>query len=57
MVGPYADIIGKMDYRVGQILHVIREAGIEDNNLFYTDDTNGWILGPDFKRGLKNEGM
>jgi len=21
----------------------------EDNNLFYTDLTNGWILGPDFK--------
>ena len=31
--GVYADIIGEMDYRVGQILDAINAAGIDDNTI------------------------
>jgi arylsulfatase len=37
----YADIIGEMDYRVGQILDAIKEAGIEDNTIVILSSDNG----------------
>jgi arylsulfatase len=111
--GPFADVIAEMDYRVGEVLDAVKEAGVddntivilssdnagggcvpkwkiyktifrytdntqspaiqsgfiqpqfpmffdlssdphEDNNLFYTDLTNGWMLAPDFK--LQHQG-
>ena len=38
--GVYADIIGEMDYRVGQILDAIKEAGIDDNTIVVLSSDN-----------------
>ena len=38
--GAYADIIGEMDYRVGQILDAIKEAGIDDNTIVVLSSDN-----------------
>jgi arylsulfatase A-like enzyme len=45
--GLYADIIGEMDFRVGQILDAIKAAGIEDNTVvvFSSDNATGGVLG------------
>jgi len=38
--GLYADVIGEMDYRVGQILDAIKEAGVEDNTIVVLSSDN-----------------
>jgi arylsulfatase A-like enzyme len=39
--GLFADLIGEMDYRVGQVLDAIKEAGIEDNTIVILSSDNG----------------
>jgi arylsulfatase A-like enzyme len=39
--GLFADIIGEMDYRVGQILDAVKEAGIDDNTIIIFSSDNG----------------
>ena len=39
--GLYSDIIGEMDFRVGQILDAIKEAGIDDNTIVVLSSDNG----------------
>jgi arylsulfatase len=39
--GIYADCIAEMDYRVGQVLDAIKEAGIEDNTIVIFSSDNG----------------
>jgi arylsulfatase A-like enzyme len=39
--GLYADIIAEMDYRVGQVLDAVKEAGIEDNTIVILSSDNG----------------
>jgi arylsulfatase A-like enzyme len=39
--GLYADLIGEMDYRVGQIVDAIKEAGIDDNTIVILSSDNG----------------
>jgi len=45
--GLYADILGEMDFRVGQILDAINEAGIEDDTVvvFSSDNAAGGLVG------------
>jgi len=45
--GIYADIIGEMDYRVGQILDAIKDAGIENDTIVVlsSDNATGGVLG------------
>lgn len=38
--GVYSDLIGEMDYRVGQILDAIKEAGIDDNTIVVLSSDN-----------------
>ena len=38
--GLYADVIAEMDYRVGQVLDAVKEAGIEDNTIFILSSDN-----------------
>jgi arylsulfatase len=38
--GLFADVIGEMDYRVGQILDAVKEAGIEDNTIVILSSDN-----------------
>jgi len=39
--GLFADIIGEMDYRVGQIMDAIKEAGVDDNTIVILNSDNG----------------
>jgi arylsulfatase len=39
--GLYSDVIGEMDYRVGQILDAVKEAGVEDNTIVVLSSDNG----------------
>ena len=45
--GIYADIIGEMDFRVGQILDAIKDAGIENDTIVVlsSDNATGGVLG------------
>lgn len=38
--GVFADILGEMDYRVGQILDAIKDAGIDDNTIVILSSDN-----------------
>jgi arylsulfatase A-like enzyme len=38
--GLFADVIGEMDYRVGQILDAVKEAGVEDNTIVILSSDN-----------------
>lgn len=38
--GLYSDIIGEMDYRVGQILDAVKEAGVDDNTVVILTSDN-----------------
>jgi arylsulfatase A-like enzyme len=38
--GLYADIVAEMDYRVGQILDAVKEAGIDDNTMVILSSDN-----------------
>lgn len=39
--GAYSDLIGEMDYHVGEILDAIKEAGIDDNTIVVLTSDNG----------------
>jgi arylsulfatase A-like enzyme len=39
--GLFADIVGEIDYRVGQILDAVKEAGIDDNTIVILSSDNG----------------
>jgi arylsulfatase A-like enzyme len=39
--GLFADIIGEMDHRVGQVLDAVKEAGIDDNTIVVLSSDNG----------------
>ncbi len=39
--GEYADLLGEMDYRVGQILDAIKDGGVDDNTLVILSSDNG----------------
>ena len=52
--GLYADLIGEMDYRVGQILDAIKEAGVENNTVvILSSDNGGGGLAPQFGGSLQ----
>jgi arylsulfatase A-like enzyme len=38
--GLFADVIAEMDYRVGQVLDAVKEAGVEDNTVFILSSDN-----------------
>jgi arylsulfatase A-like enzyme len=38
--GLFADVIGEMDFRVGQILDAVREAGVDDNTIVILSSDN-----------------
>ena len=44
--GQFADLIAEMDYRVGQILDAVKEAGIDDNTIVIlsSDDAGGGAI-------------
>jgi len=44
--GLYADVIGEMDYRVGQILDAVKDAGVDDNTIVIlsSDNANGGFV-------------
>jgi arylsulfatase A-like enzyme len=39
--GLYADLLAEMDYRVGQVLDALGEAGVDDNTIFILSSDNG----------------
>jgi len=39
--GIYSDLLGEMDYRIGQIFDAVREAGIDDNTVVILSSDNG----------------
>jgi arylsulfatase A-like enzyme len=39
--GAYSDLLGEMDFRVGQILDAIKEAGVDDNTIVILSSDNG----------------
>ncbi len=43
--GMYADCIAEMDYRVGQVLDGVKEAGVEDNTIVVLSSDNGFATG------------
>jgi arylsulfatase A-like enzyme len=38
--GPFADIIGEMDYRIGEVMDAVKEAGVDDNTIFILTSDN-----------------
>ena len=44
--GLFADVIAEMDYRVGQILDAVKEAGVEDNTIVIlsSDNASGGVI-------------
>jgi arylsulfatase len=42
-LGPYADLMAEMDYRVGQIVDCVEEAGIGENTLIVFSSDNGGL--------------
>ena len=45
--GVFADLIAEMDYRVGQVMQAVKEAGVEDNTIFiFSSDTAGGGASP-----------
>src|SRR5450432_1361266 len=39
--GLFADVIAEMDYRVGQVLDAVKEAGVDDNTIVILSSDNG----------------
>ena len=39
--GGYSDLVGEMDFRIGQILDAVKEAGVDDNTLVVISSDNG----------------
>ena len=54
--GDWADCLAEMDYRTGQILDAIKQAGIEDNTLVVFTSDNG-LRGPILGRGTAGLGV
>ena len=45
--GVFADLIAEMDYRVGQVMDAVKEAGVEDNTIFiFSSDNAGGGASP-----------
>ncbi|WFB35020.1 sulfatase-like hydrolase/transferase [Kiritimatiellota bacterium B12222] len=42
--GTWADMIGEMDYHVGQHMDAVKEAEIEDNTIFSSDNASGGFI-------------
>jgi arylsulfatase len=44
--GPFSDLLAEMDYRVGQVLDAVKEAGVEDNTIFVlsSDNAGGGVI-------------
>lgn len=44
--GAFADIIAEMDYRVGQVMDAVKDAGIDDNTIFIlsSDNAGGGVI-------------
>jgi arylsulfatase len=38
--GPFADVIAEMDYRVGEVLDAVKEAGVDDNTIVILSSDN-----------------
>jgi arylsulfatase A-like enzyme len=53
-LGLYADLIAEMDYRVGQIVDCVEEAGIADNTIIVYSSDNAAILTPSNAFGGSN---
>jgi arylsulfatase A len=54
--GLYGDVVGEIDWSVGEILATLDSLGLEDNTLvMFTSDNGPWWQGsPGFTRGRKN---
>jgi arylsulfatase len=45
--GLFADLVAEMDYRVGQVMDAVKEAGVEDNTIFiFSSDNAGGGASP-----------
>jgi len=53
-LGLYADLIAEMDFRVGQIIDSVKEAGIAENTLIVLSSDNAAILLPSLGFGGSN---
>jgi arylsulfatase A-like enzyme len=53
-LGLYADLIAELDYRVGQVIDSVKEAGIADNTLIVLSSDNSAIFVPAFVWGGSN---
>jgi len=53
-LGMYADLIAELDYRVGQVIDSVKEAGIADNTLIVLSSDNAAILVPALGFGGSN---
>ena len=40
--GPFSDLIAEMDYRVGQVIDAVKDAGVEDNTIFVLSQRQRW---------------
>ena len=53
-LGLYADLIAELDYRVGQVVDSVKEAGIADNTLIVLSSDNSAVYVPAFAWGGSN---
>lgn len=53
-IGLYADLIAEMDYRVGQIIDCVEEAGIAENTVIVCSSDNAACYVPSFRFGGSN---
>jgi len=53
-LGMYADLIAELDYRVGQVIDSVKEAGIADNTLIVLSSDNATVFVPAFVWGGSN---
>lgn len=45
--GLFADLVAEMDYRVGQVMQAVKDAGVEDNTIFiFSSDNAGGGASP-----------
>ena len=52
-LGEYADVIAEMDFRVGQIVDAVEQAGTADNTLVVFSSDNGTCHIPSFGFGVE----
>jgi len=53
-LGMYADLIAELDYRVGQIVNSVKEAGIADNTIIVLSSDNAALCVPSSQFGGSN---